>query len=210
MDTLTIEERKNVNRAKNRNAQEKRRRKNGAKPQAQSERRTKPWEALGISESTYRRRKRRDSISSRPSLLSNKSDEVLSSGETAAAVTAPTAQAAKPRQTRKKLDGFRDNVVPLLVRTTKHPPAKVGDIVGYVSPLRSGHYRAQVIAVNDDGTFDLDVDIPYTGTAAMRRFPAGQPFRISWVSSRKIVPLDNVLAFPDSVNWDQLSQVVAA
>jgi hypothetical protein len=33
----------------------------GAKPQALSEARLKPWLALGISESTYRRRKRRDS-----------------------------------------------------------------------------------------------------------------------------------------------------
>lgn len=33
----------------------------GAKPQALSEARMKPWLALGISESTYRRRKRRDS-----------------------------------------------------------------------------------------------------------------------------------------------------
>jgi hypothetical protein len=36
----------------------------GAKPQALSEARLKPWLALGISESTYRRRKRRDSDSS--------------------------------------------------------------------------------------------------------------------------------------------------
>ena len=34
------------------------REKAGAKPQSQSERRNKPWETMGISESTYRRRKR--------------------------------------------------------------------------------------------------------------------------------------------------------
>jgi len=69
---VSDEEREVINQEKNRQAQERRRRKSGAKPQAHSERRTKPWEPMGISESTYRRRKRknRDSISSRPLPLS--------------------------------------------------------------------------------------------------------------------------------------------
>ena len=49
-------------------AARKRRANAGAKPHALSEARTKPWEAMGVSESTYRRRKRQadsvDSISS--------------------------------------------------------------------------------------------------------------------------------------------------
>src|SRR5262249_10937197 len=77
---VSEEQRRMINKEKNRQAQERRRRKNGAKPQTQSERRTKPWEAMGISESTYRRRKKkRDSISSRPSLILGTNDELLSS-----------------------------------------------------------------------------------------------------------------------------------
>jgi hypothetical protein len=75
---VTEKERRMINKEKHRQAQGRRRRKNGAKPQSQSERRTRPWEALKISESTYYRRKKRDSISSRPSLTISKSDEVLS------------------------------------------------------------------------------------------------------------------------------------
>jgi hypothetical protein len=55
---VSKEKREEINRVKNKQAQERYRRKRGAKPQAQSERRTKPWMALKISESTYRRRKR--------------------------------------------------------------------------------------------------------------------------------------------------------
>jgi hypothetical protein len=50
-------------------AEAQRRAKAGAKPQALSEARTKPWLALGISESTYRRRKRQADSNSCPILL---------------------------------------------------------------------------------------------------------------------------------------------
>jgi hypothetical protein len=86
---ITKEQRKMINSEKNRKSQERRRRKNGAKPQAESERRTKPWEALNISESTYRRQKRRDSISSRPSLILSTNDELLSPGKPEATGTVP-------------------------------------------------------------------------------------------------------------------------
>jgi hypothetical protein len=97
---VSDEERKVINKAKNRHSQERRRRKNGAKPQAQSERRTKPWEALGISESTFRRRKRkqRDSISSRPSLIDSTNDELLSP----APMSQPQGTAALPPASAKR------------------------------------------------------------------------------------------------------------
>jgi hypothetical protein len=201
---VTTEGRMQINREKNRKAQEKRRRKSGAKPQAQSERRTQPWKAMNISESTYRRRKKRDSISSRPSRILRTNDEMLSASGNASATPPPIKQAARPRPTGSKLDSrsHPNNVVPF-------PVAKrllVGDIVGYVSPLRSGHYQAVVVAVNGDGTFDLDVDIPHTGTAAMKRFEPGKPFRISSVSKRKIAALARVDACPASNDSYQLQR----
>jgi hypothetical protein len=52
-------------REKDRKRKEATRRANGAKPQAESAARTKPWEALGISKATYYRRKKRgETISS--------------------------------------------------------------------------------------------------------------------------------------------------
>ena len=96
---ITKEQRHMINREKNRKAQERRRRKNGAKPQAQSERRARPWEAMKISESTYYRRKKRDTISSRPSLTYSKNDKVLSSAKPQSAATlrpAPSEPHASP------------------------------------------------------------------------------------------------------------------
>jgi hypothetical protein len=50
---VTDEERKVINQDKHRQAEEHRRRKNGAKPQAKSLSRTKPWEAMGIGRTKY-------------------------------------------------------------------------------------------------------------------------------------------------------------
>jgi hypothetical protein len=60
-----------------RTRQEKRRRKKGQKPHAESLSRTKPWEAEGISRRTWERRRRKavDADSSRPSLYLNPRDE---------------------------------------------------------------------------------------------------------------------------------------
>ncbi len=70
---VSYEERQVINRKKNRRAQEKRRRKQGAQPreqyEAESLSRIQPWKAEGISRRTWeRRRKARDASPSRPSL----------------------------------------------------------------------------------------------------------------------------------------------
>ena len=52
---VSEEKRKVINQNKHRQALERHRRKNGAKPQSQSATRTKPWGALGISRATYYR-----------------------------------------------------------------------------------------------------------------------------------------------------------
>jgi hypothetical protein len=49
--------------------------------------------------------------------------------------------------------------------------------------LGANSYRAEIVAVNSNGTFDLDVMIP-----DMKHFGEGRPFRIRWISRRKIAP----------------------
>jgi hypothetical protein len=52
---VTDEERKVINQNKHREAEERYRRKNGAKPQSKSLTRAKPWKPLGVSRATYYR-----------------------------------------------------------------------------------------------------------------------------------------------------------
>jgi hypothetical protein len=59
---VTKEERERRRRERDRLAKEAKRRAAGAKPQAESDRRTQPWKVLGISESTWRRRRRRTGL----------------------------------------------------------------------------------------------------------------------------------------------------
>ena len=113
---VTEKERRMINKEKNRNAQERRRRKNGAKPQAQSERRAKPWIEAGISRATYYRRKNRETISSRPSLSISRSDEAVSPFKPQVAATLP----AVPSEPHTPAVAG-SNIIQLFPRT-KHPP----------------------------------------------------------------------------------------
>jgi hypothetical protein len=92
---ITEEQRRVINREKNRQAQERRRRKNGAKPRAESLSRTKPWEADDISRSAWERRRRKANAasSSPPSLTINPHDESAASPsqpQVAATLPAPS------------------------------------------------------------------------------------------------------------------------
>jgi hypothetical protein len=79
---ISKEQRKVLNLEKRRKAEERRRRKAGAKSQAESDMRTKPWEADGISRATYYRRKQRETGSWPPTLSIRQGLETVSSGET--------------------------------------------------------------------------------------------------------------------------------
>jgi hypothetical protein len=94
---------------KARTRQERRRRKNGAKPQAESERRNKPWKAEGISRRTWYRRKAAGTISSRPSLFLNPRDEMVPrpGALDAAEPTESAAQAASASAGRCRKDAYR-------------------------------------------------------------------------------------------------------
>jgi hypothetical protein len=92
---VTEEKRLDINLEKNRKAQEKRRRKSGAKSQSQSLSRTKPWEAEEISRRTWeRRRKAGVASSSPPSLLISTNDEVATGTQAVQAHT-PSVSAEK-------------------------------------------------------------------------------------------------------------------
>lgn len=58
-DDITKEQRQVIKREKDRQRQERHRRKNGAKPHAESLSQTKPWEAHRISRSTWYRLQRK-------------------------------------------------------------------------------------------------------------------------------------------------------
>ena len=62
----------------------------------------------------------------------------------------------------------------------KQPVRKIGDVVGYTSPLRDGQHKAVIVGINDDGTLSLDMIIP--GKVD------GKPFRTVVVDSARIVP----------------------
>jgi hypothetical protein len=97
---VTEEQRRLINKEKNRQAQERCRRKNGAKPREQSLSRTQPWKAEGISKRTWeRRRKASDANSSRPSLILSTNDELASSApsKSAEAISpVPSSQSQRP------------------------------------------------------------------------------------------------------------------
>jgi hypothetical protein len=94
---VTKEEREVINREKNRQSQERRRRKNGAKPREQSLSRTQPWKADGISRRTWeRRRKAADAGSSRPSLYIIQKDELASPPQDTAILPVAPSQPQSP------------------------------------------------------------------------------------------------------------------
>ena len=80
---ITKKERRMINKEKNCKAQERRRRKSGAKPRAESLSRTKPWADEGISRRTWERRRRKANAasSSRPSLTYSRNDKLASPSE---------------------------------------------------------------------------------------------------------------------------------
>ena len=113
------EQRRMINKEKDRKRKENRRRKDGAMPREQSLSRTKPWEAEGISRSTWerRRRKARDANSSGPSLIYSTKDELASSSQPQGTVL-PLVAPAKPQRRRPSgqdtsRPAQRDNVIPL-------------------------------------------------------------------------------------------------
>jgi hypothetical protein len=87
------EQRQMINSEKNRKAQERRRRKNGAKPRADSLSQTKPWADEGISRRTWERRRRKsgDASPSRPSLSLSVNDDLASSSKPQGAAILPAA-----------------------------------------------------------------------------------------------------------------------
>ena len=83
---ISEEEREVINREKNRKAQERIRRKDGAKPRKQSLSQTKPWEAEKVCRRTWeRRRKAGAANSSRPSLSISRNDELATTATLPAA-----------------------------------------------------------------------------------------------------------------------------
>ena len=98
---VTCEERKAVNREKDRLRRERHRRKNGAKPHAQSVLHQEPWTLEGVSRRTwYRRRKASGTDSSEPSLILTPCDVSVPSPAQAAAAEPPP-QPSRKRQGRK-------------------------------------------------------------------------------------------------------------
>jgi hypothetical protein len=136
---VTKEEREVINREKDRLWQERRRRRNGAKPQARSLSRTQPWLADGISRSAWERRRRKANAasSSLPSLYIRKPDEVAASHDTAS----PPA----PRQPRgsSRIAGItiplpENNPLVILLGAALERGDEVGPLMAYIPELYKG------------------------------------------------------------------------